>query len=65
MTLSFKEKKDFAIDLIKQGYSQREIPKRTLLSFSIIAKIRKDLKSDTSKDNKKTKLTQSKAIKLF
>ena len=65
MTLSFKEKKDLAINLIEQGVSTRDIAKQAHLSLSTIGKIRKELEGDTSENNKKPLSISSQSFKLF
>jgi hypothetical protein len=65
MTLSFKEKKELAINLIEQGVPTREIARQTHLSYSTIGKIRKELEGDTSENNKKPLSISSQSFKLF
>ena len=65
MTLSFKEKKDLATNLIEQGISTREIAKQTHLSLTTIGKIRKELEGDTSEKSTKPLSISSQSFKLF
>jgi transposase len=65
MILSFKEKKELAINLIEQGVSTREIARQIHLSYSTIGKIRKELEGYTSENNKKPLSISSQAFKLF
>jgi hypothetical protein len=65
MALSFKEKKELAINLIEQGVSTREIARQTHLSYSTIGKIRKELEGDTNENNKKPLSISSQSFKLF
>jgi hypothetical protein len=65
MLLTLQEKKDLAIKLIEQGVPQKEIAKQSHLSFSPIAKIRRNLEDDTSEKNSKIKSIQAQAFMLF
>jgi transcriptional regulator with XRE-family HTH domain len=65
MVLSTKDKEDLAIDLINQGYSQREIAKRSNLSFSTIGNIRKKIEGNSNDTNKGSLSTTSQVFKLF
>jgi transposase len=65
MILSFKEKKELAINLIEQGVSIREIARQTHLSYSTIGKIRKGIEDCTNEKSKKPLSISSPTFKIF
>lgn len=58
MIITNREKKDLAIELIKQGCTQSQIAKQAHLSFKTISEIRKEDEGDAGIDYKNKKQQQ-------